>query len=116
MAERSNMRASNADRVQIADDLRRAFDEGRLLAHEFDERLGKVLNARTYGEFDAIVSDLPRGRDLAERPGHAGTALRARWPGRCRSRGLARIADRDERRDLSTGGAPSPRFHPYRYR
>ena len=78
MTEHSDMRASDADREQIVDDLRRATDEGRLLAHEFDERLGAVLSARTYGELDAIVSDLPRGRDLAPRPDRAGALLRRR--------------------------------------
>ena len=78
MAERSIMRASDTDREQIADQLRRAADEGRLLAHEFEERLGAVLNARTYGELDAIVSDLPGGRDLAPRPSRAAAALRRR--------------------------------------
>ena len=78
MTEHSDMRASDADREQVADDLRRATDEGRLLAHEFDERLGAVLSARTYGELDAIVSDLPRGHDLAQRPDRAGTLLRRR--------------------------------------
>ena len=78
MTEHSDMRASDADREQVADDLRRATDEGRLLAHEFDERLGAVLSARTYGELDAIVSDLPRGHDLAQRSDRAGTLLRRR--------------------------------------
>jgi Domain of unknown function (DUF1707) len=59
MVERDQMRASDADRTKIADQLRRATDEGRLLAHEFDERLGQALNARTYGELDALVADLP---------------------------------------------------------
>lgn len=76
MAEHRKMRASDADRAQIADHLRRATAEGRLLAHEFDDRLGQALHARTYGELDAIVADLPRGRAPAERPGPAGALLR----------------------------------------
>jgi hypothetical protein len=56
------MRASDSDRAHIAEQLRRATDEGRLLAYEFDDRLGQALNARTYGELDAIVADLPRER------------------------------------------------------
>jgi hypothetical protein len=74
------MRASDADRARIAEQLRRATDEGRLLAHEFDDRLGQALNARTYGELDAIVADLPRERVPAERPGRARAVLR-RGPG-----------------------------------
>lgn len=78
MAEHRNMRASDADRAHIAERLRRATEEGRLLAHEFDERLGQALNARTYGELDAIVADLPRERVPAERPGRVGAVLRRR--------------------------------------
>ena len=36
-----------------------ACSEGRLFAHELEERLAVALRARTYGELDAIVSDLP---------------------------------------------------------
>jgi hypothetical protein len=78
MAEHRNMRASDADRAHIAEQLRRATDEGRLLAHEFDDRLGQALNARTYGELDAIVADLPREPVPAERPGLVGAVLRRR--------------------------------------
>ena len=78
MAEHRNMRASDADRAHIAEQLRRATDEGRLLAHEFDDRLGQALNARTYGELDAIVADLPRERVPAERRGSVGAVLRRR--------------------------------------
>lgn len=78
MAERRNTRASDADRAHIAEQLRRATDEGRLLAHEFDDRLGQALNARTYGELDAIVADLPRERVPAEPPGLVGVVLRRR--------------------------------------
>jgi hypothetical protein len=78
MAEHSNMRASEADRAQIVDHLRRATDEGRLLVHQFDERVEKALCARTYGELDAIVADLPRGGHPAKRPRPAEIALRPR--------------------------------------
>lgn len=74
----TNMRASDADRAHTADHLRRATEEGRLLAHEFDERLGKALHARTYGELDAIIADLPQRRDPAKRRGRARIALRRR--------------------------------------
>ena len=78
MAEQRNMRASDADRARIAEQLRRATDEGRLLANEFDDRLGQALNARTYSELDAIVADLPCERVPAARPGLVGVALRRR--------------------------------------
>lgn len=43
MTEHSNMRTSDADRAEIAEQLRRAILEGRMLADEFDERLEHTL-------------------------------------------------------------------------
>jgi hypothetical protein len=60
MARRATLRASDADREHVAERLRNATAEGRLLAHELEERLGAVFSARTYGELDAVVADLPR--------------------------------------------------------
>lgn len=78
MTEHRYMRASDADRAKIAERLRRATDEGRLLAGEFDDRLGAALDARTYGELDALIADLPRERHPAKRPGRLKAALRSR--------------------------------------
>ena len=61
MATRANLRASDADREQIAERLRHATVEGRLLAEELEHRLGAVFSARTYGDLDAVVADLPAG-------------------------------------------------------
>lgn len=72
---RRNLRASDADREQIVERLRGAANEGRLRADEFDDRLADALQARTYGELDAIVADLPRRRVLVKRHGR-GTVLR----------------------------------------
>jgi fatty acid desaturase len=59
MARRSALRASDEDREHVAERLRDATAEGRLLTEELEERLGDVFSARTYGELDAVVSDLP---------------------------------------------------------
>jgi hypothetical protein len=59
MAKRSALRASDADRDRVAERLRQAVTEGRLLAHEFEDRLARTLRARTYGDLDAVVEDLP---------------------------------------------------------
>jgi hypothetical protein len=67
MARRSTLRASDADREHFAERLRHATAEGRLLAEELEDRLGAVFTARTYGELDAVVADLPR-RSVEERP------------------------------------------------
>jgi hypothetical protein len=62
MARRSLLKASDADREHVAERLRRATGEGRLVAEELEERLGLALTARTYGELDAVVADLPAER------------------------------------------------------
>jgi hypothetical protein len=59
MGRRATLRASDADREQIAERLRKATGEGRLLAEELEERLEATFSARTYGELDAVVADLP---------------------------------------------------------
>lgn len=59
MARRSALRASDTDRELIGERLRDATAEGRLLASELEERLGTLFSARTYGELDALVADLP---------------------------------------------------------
>ncbi len=61
------LRASDADREQIAERLRKAASEGRLLAEELEHRLGHALKARTYGELDALVDDLPAERATVPR-------------------------------------------------
>lgn len=60
MARRSALRCSDADREQVAERLRNAAAEGRLLAEELEHRLEAAFFARTYGELAALVSDLPR--------------------------------------------------------
>lgn len=67
MARQSTIRASDADREQIAERLRKATGEGRLLAEELEERLEATFTARTYGELDAVVADLP-GTTVRRRP------------------------------------------------
>lgn len=72
MARRAILRASDADREQVAERLRHATAEGRLMPEELEDRLEAVFAARTYGELDAIVADLP-GQPVRrrERPQHA---------------------------------------------
>jgi hypothetical protein len=53
------LRASDADRERIATRLRHAATEGRLWPDELEDRLEVALSARTYGELDRVVSDLP---------------------------------------------------------
>jgi uncharacterized membrane protein YdbT with pleckstrin-like domain len=67
MASRSTLRASDADREHVAERLRQAAAEGRLLAEELEQRMGSALRARTYGELDAVVADLPVTRPAQQR-------------------------------------------------
>ncbi|GHJ14860.1 MULTISPECIES: DUF1707 SHOCT-like domain-containing protein [unclassified Micromonospora] len=53
------MRAADRDREAVAERLRVALEEGRLGLHEYDERLARAYGARTYGELDEVVADLP---------------------------------------------------------
>lgn len=53
------IRASDSDREQVAERLRQAAVEGRLTTDELEERLGAASAARTYGELDPLVADLP---------------------------------------------------------
>ncbi|MFC7218959.1 DUF1707 and DUF4190 domain-containing protein [Streptomyces polyrhachis] len=56
-----SMRASDADRERTVDVLRAGFAEGRLSKVEYDERVGLVFRAQTYGELHRLVGDLPQG-------------------------------------------------------
>ena len=53
------MRAAEADREQVAGRLRSALEEGRLTLDEYDERLRTVYQAKTFGDLDRVVADLP---------------------------------------------------------
>jgi len=59
VARRYSLRASDSDREDVAERLRVATAEGRLLASELEQRLEVAFSARTYGELDALVVDLP---------------------------------------------------------
>ena len=67
---RDQMRASHADRERVVERLRAALDEGRLDLGEYDERLQQAYAARTYGDLDGLLTDLPVGQHpvLAEAP------------------------------------------------
>ena len=56
-----SVRASDADRDRTVRTLRDHAVVGRLTTEELDERSGRALCARTLGELDALLSDLPRG-------------------------------------------------------
>jgi Domain of unknown function (DUF1707) len=59
VARRYSLRASDSDRDEVVDRLRAATAEGRLRVGELEQRLEDAFRARTYGELDALVADLP---------------------------------------------------------
>ncbi len=61
----SDMRASHADREHFAEMLRQAAGDGRIDIDELEERLEQVFAAKTYGELEPIVRDLPAARPSA---------------------------------------------------
>jgi hypothetical protein len=68
---RERMRAADADRQLAADRLRAAIDEGRLDLHEYDERLQRAYAAKTYGDLDALLADLPAAAAVVPAPAQA---------------------------------------------
>jgi hypothetical protein len=56
---RDEMRAGDSERQAVAEQLKAALDEGRLDLHEYDERLQRTYAAKTYGDLDSLVTDLP---------------------------------------------------------
>ena len=56
----AQLRAADADRDAMLTQLSEHFGAGRLTAEELDERSGQVLSARTIGELDELMCDLPR--------------------------------------------------------
>jgi hypothetical protein len=72
--------ASDSERDAVLQRLREAFAEGRLNDTEFDERMRAALSARTHGDLEPLLTDLPASPDstAAARPaaGRAGRAGR----------------------------------------
>lgn len=67
----SHLRASDADRAAVAEELGRHMSAGRLTVDEYDDRLARAYAARTYGELDALTTDLPGSPPAAPVPAPA---------------------------------------------
>lgn len=67
----AELRASDADRDRIADILRDALAEGRLTAEEHAERVEGVLAAKTVGELEVFIRDLPAAHERRASPASA---------------------------------------------
>ena len=53
------LRIADADRDRTVERLRAAAAEGRLDPDELEERVSSALSARTQGDLDAVLRDLP---------------------------------------------------------
>ncbi|WP_208648538.1 DUF1707 SHOCT-like domain-containing protein [Micromonospora inaquosa] len=80
----NDIRVSNRDREAVVVRLSVAASEGRLTFAEFEDRSAHAYAAKTYGELDVLVADLPmlaRGEAVVVRNragvarAHEGTAL-----------------------------------------
>ena len=54
-----NLRVSDAERQAVADRLAEHFGDGRLDQAEFDERVGRAMNAKTRADLSGLFDDLP---------------------------------------------------------
>jgi uncharacterized protein DUF1707 len=82
------IRASDADRDRVAALLREHHAAGRLTVEEFQERMDRALEARTLGELDELMTDLPAidlyqlpDASLRRAPPHRGQSLLPADPG-----------------------------------
>lgn len=66
---RDRMRAADADRERVAEQLRSAHADGRVDLTEYDERVQRAWAARTYGELDALTADMPQARPPTPKAG-----------------------------------------------
>ena len=70
----SHLRASQADREQVIDLLKAAFEQGRLARDEFDLRVGQALASQTYADLAALTADIPAELTGAQPPAPARTS------------------------------------------
>ena len=82
---REQMRAADADRHQVAGQLRSALEEGRLDLGEYDERLQRAYTAKTYGDLDRLLTDLPNAAPVVPSPRPAPPEAKARPDGLTRA-------------------------------
>jgi hypothetical protein len=69
---------ADADRERVVERLNTAVGEGRLTLTEFEDRVSGVLAARTFGEIEPFVADLPNARAVVRPSGSGPVELSAR--------------------------------------
>ena len=89
MASGYEMRVGDAEREATAAELREHYASGRLTLDELNERLDKAFAAKTRGDLDALMRDLPSARPraagsasgLSGAPGAGWTGPGSGWTG-----------------------------------
>lgn len=133
------IRASDAEREVVVGRLNDAVGEGRLSLEEFSQRVAQAHAARTRGELDRLVSDLPMPGAVLDVPPTAPTSgrtgvptsatpdrvqwhiapiggfdRRGRWRVRRRAVSVTLVGGRSIRLDEAAGlGAPTLRLRTY---
>ena len=74
----AQVKASDSDRDAVVSDLSVHFQAGRLTAGEFDERMGRALAARTWGELRELLADLPAAQPGPRAPAASSLSARPR--------------------------------------
>lgn len=77
MATSDSLRVGDAEREAVAAELREHYAQGRLSMDDFNQRLDAAFAARTRGDLDKLISDLPHAKP-------AGAPLPAPPPGSLR--------------------------------
>lgn len=72
-------RCSDAERERVVAALERHFADGRLTVDELNDRLERVLGARTLGQLYALTSDLPELPVVQAPPRADVPTRRRRW-------------------------------------
>ncbi len=70
-----DMRAGDEDRDRTVSLIREAFAEGRLSNDEFQDRMAKAQQARTFGDLAALTTDLPAMPPGTAKPASAAVAV-----------------------------------------
>ena len=103
MTDRSSLRVADADREQLAAELREHMVAGRLTSEELEERLERAYSASTRAELDALRDDLPMSPATLDAELARAARAPAPPPGSGGGRGARRV--RRVRGDLGSDAA-----------
>src|SRR5271154_3124860 len=68
MGDQHKMRASDRDRQQVVERLRRALEDGRLTMEEYVDRMETAYRAAIYGDLALLCADLPASNPAMAEP------------------------------------------------